>query len=279
MPGMRAGSMLSVAAGIAFLLSGAVAARAETVDVALVLAADVSRSIDTDEFHLQRQGYAAALTSPSVLQAIHAGAHGAIAVSFVEWSGADEQAVVVDWAVIRDAEGAAAFADKLRDAPRSFVGRTSISAGLDFAMGRLKASGVAADRKVIDVSGDGTNNAGRPVTEATACLATTLRSRNSVRRLVYRSPAKAATSPGASQCCPAGSASSPSASQSRPPGSAESCGVSTSGRMVPPPNLLRPDKLGYDVGDRIAGAHPCSGQCLGDSPRPNSSRVPRRGCV
>lgn len=166
MPGMRAGSMLSIAAGIAFLLSGAVAARAETVDVALVLAADVSRSIDADEFHLQRQGYAVALASPSVLQAIHAGAHGAIAVSFVEWSGADEQAVVVDWAVIRDAEGAAAFAEKLKDAPRSFVGRTSISAGLDFAMGRLKASGVAADRKVIDVSGDGTNNAGRPVTEA-----------------------------------------------------------------------------------------------------------------
>ncbi len=128
-------------------------------------------------------------------------------------------------------------------------------------------------------AGSAAGSVGRPVTETTACLATTLRSRNSVRRLVYRSPAKAATSPGASQCCPAGSASSPSASQSRPPGSAESCGVSTSGRMVPPPNLLRPDKLGYDVGDRIAGAHPCSGQCLGDSPRPNSSRVPRRGCV
>jgi hypothetical protein len=163
---MRARSLLSAAACAALLLWGAVAARAEAVDVALVLAADVSRSINPDEFHLQRQGYAAALTSPDVLRAIHAGVHGAIAVSFVEWAGEDEQAVVVDWTVIRDAEGAAGFAEQLRAAPRSFVGRTSISAGVDFGVARLKTSGVEADRRVIDVSGDGTNNAGRPIAQA-----------------------------------------------------------------------------------------------------------------
>jgi hypothetical protein len=139
---------------------------AEAVDVALVLAADVSRSIDNDEFRLQREGYAAAIASPQVLQAVRAGVHGAIAVTFVEWSGPDEQAVVVDWTVIRDDETAATFAATLIDAPRSFVGRTSISAAVDFSVLRLAASGVAAERRIIDVSGDGTNNAGRLVTAA-----------------------------------------------------------------------------------------------------------------
>lgn len=157
--------LMGVAAGVLLYAVG-MPARAEAVDVALVLAADVSRSIDADEFRLQRQGYAAAITNPRVQQAIHAGMRGAIALCFVEWSGPDEQAVVVDWMVIRDDETAAAFAASLLDAPRSFVGRTSISGGIDFAMVRLVASGTEAERRVIDVSGDGTNNAGRPVTEA-----------------------------------------------------------------------------------------------------------------
>jgi hypothetical protein len=138
----------------------------ETVDVALVLAADVSRSIDAGEFELQRQGYATGLTSPKVLTAIQAGNHQAIAVCFVEWSGPDEQMVVVEWTVIRDAESAGEFASMLLGAPRSFTGRTSISAGIDFAVKQLAESGIASDRRVIDVSGDGTNNAGRAVTDA-----------------------------------------------------------------------------------------------------------------
>jgi len=138
------------------------------VDIALVLAADVSRSITTDEFQLQRQGYAAAISSPDVVKAIRAGTHGAIAVTFVEWSGATEQQIVVDWQIVRDQASAKSFADTLLAAPRNFYGRTSISAALDFAMSRLKEAGVKAERQVIDVSGDGTNNAGRPLEDARA---------------------------------------------------------------------------------------------------------------
>jgi hypothetical protein len=141
-------------------------ARAESVDVALVLAADVSRSVDDDEFKLQRQGYAAAVTNPRVLQSIAAGQHGAVAICFIEWSGPEEQQVVAEWTVVRDGETAAGFAATLLNAPRSFVGRTSISAALDFSRAYLGKTLVAADRRVIDVSGDGTNNSGRPVLEA-----------------------------------------------------------------------------------------------------------------
>jgi hypothetical protein len=143
-------------------------ARAETVDVALVFAADVSRSVDDDEFKLQRQGYAAAITNPRVLQAIAAGQHGAVAICFVEFSGPDEQQVVAKWTVVRDGETAASFAATLLNAPRSFVGRTSISAALDFARAYFAKSDVKGERRVIDVSGDGNNNSGRPVLDARA---------------------------------------------------------------------------------------------------------------
>lgn len=161
-------SILAAAACAAMLCLAAPAARAESVDVALVLAADVSRSVDDDEFKLQRQGYAAAVTNARVLQAIAAGPHGAVALCFVEWSGPEEQQVVADWTVIRDGESAASFAAILLDAPRSFVGRTSISAALDFARAYFAKSGVAADRRIVDVSGDGTNNSGRSVLDARA---------------------------------------------------------------------------------------------------------------
>ena len=138
----------------------------ESVDVALILAADVSRSIDAGEFRLQREGYSAAITSPRVLTAVQAGTHRAIAVCFVEWAGPDEQLVVVNWTVIRDGKSASEFATALTEAPRSFTGRTSISAAIDFAMSQFARSGVDTDRRIIDVSGDGTNNAGRPVTDA-----------------------------------------------------------------------------------------------------------------
>lgn len=162
---MRA--VLAKAALAALLCFGAVRpALAESVDLALVLAADVSRSIDDDEFKLQRQGYAAAITDPRVLRAIAAGPSGAIAVSFVEWSGPEEQQVIAAWTVIRDGETAASFAQTLLETPRSFVGRTSISAALDFSRAYLAKSGAAPTRLVVDVSGDGTNNSGRPVPDA-----------------------------------------------------------------------------------------------------------------
>jgi len=95
--------------------------------------------------------------------AIRGGATGTIAICFVEWSGAGEQNVVADWTVIRDAASAKAFSEKLAAAPRSFWGRTAISAGIDHAVGMLAESGYNASRRTIDVCGDGTNNAGREV--------------------------------------------------------------------------------------------------------------------
>jgi hypothetical protein len=145
---------------------GAAPARAETVDLLLVLAADVSRSIDEGEFNLQRKGYAAAMTDPRVLRAIVGGRSHAIAVTFVEWSGATDQNVVIDWTVLRDEEAAGGIAASILAAPRSFLGRTSISAAIDFSMERLAAAKVQADKRIIDISGDGTNNSGRAVTEA-----------------------------------------------------------------------------------------------------------------
>jgi hypothetical protein len=141
-------------------------ARADAVDLLLVLAADVSRSIDDGEFNLQRKGYAAALADPRVLRAITGGPNKSIALTFVEWSGADEQKTVVDWSVIRDGEDAAVIAGQIVAAPRSFLARTSISAAIDFSLERFKAASATADRRVIDISGDGTSNAGRAVTDA-----------------------------------------------------------------------------------------------------------------
>jgi Protein of unknown function (DUF1194) len=164
--------LVLIAAAAAFvavtMVPLAVPAQTQTqaVDAAIVLAADVSRSIDDDEFALQRHGYATALTSPQFVQAIQSGGHGAVALCFVEWAGPGEQAVVAKWMVIRDGEGAAEFAKTLLDAPRSFAGRTAIGDGIDFAVAQLAADGVTATRRVIDVSGDGNSNSGRPVTDA-----------------------------------------------------------------------------------------------------------------
>ena len=140
--------------------------RAQNTDLLLVLAADVSRSIDEGEFELQRKGYATALSDPRVLAAIRSGSNGTIAICFVEWSGAGEQTVVVDWTVIRDDEDAGGLSASILAAPRSFMGRTSISGAIDFAMERFAAAKPRSNRRIIDISGDGTNNSGRPVTEA-----------------------------------------------------------------------------------------------------------------
>jgi Protein of unknown function (DUF1194) len=154
-----------IAALFAVFLAAA-PARAEGVDLLLVLAADVSRSIDDGEFALQRKGYAAALTDPRVIKAITGGPHHAIALTFMEWSGATDQKTVVDWTVIQDGEGAAVAAATILSAPRSFLSRTSISAAIDFSLERLNAAPMKAERRVIDISGDGTSNSGRAVTEA-----------------------------------------------------------------------------------------------------------------
>jgi len=152
----------------AFLVLVALAspARADKVDLLLVLAADVSRSVDDVEFDLQRKGYAAALSDPRVLKAIAGGPNQAIAVTYVEWSDTLDQQVVVDWTTIRDGEDAAAVAATLLKAPRSFASRTSISGAIYFAMQRMAAAPGSGDKRIIDISGDGTSNSGPPVTEA-----------------------------------------------------------------------------------------------------------------
>ncbi len=163
---MRCRGIAAALVCMAALAGAGGGARAETVDLLLVLAADVSRSIDDDEFNLQRKGYANAITDPEVLSAIIGGKHHAIAVTFVEWSGADEQKIVVDWTVVRDGEAAAG--DRLDD----HVGAALICRPHRDRRGdRLRGSATAgapgrAERRVIDVSGDGTSNSGRPVTEA-----------------------------------------------------------------------------------------------------------------
>jgi hypothetical protein len=139
---------------------------AEPVDLLLVFAADVSRSIDQPKFQLQREGYAAALADKRVLEAVTAGRHKRIAVAFVEWSGATSQKLLIDWTVVDGAEPARKIGDQLVELPRSFAERTSISAGIDFAMDVLSRAPYQAARRTIDVSGDGTNNSGRDVTLA-----------------------------------------------------------------------------------------------------------------
>jgi Protein of unknown function (DUF1194) len=140
----------------------------EPVDLLLVLAADVSRSVDADKFKLQREGYAAAFSDDRVISAITSGLHGRIAVCFVEWSGAGSQRLVIDWALIKDSDGAKQFGDQLLEIPRSFADSTSISGGIDFALTQFGRAPFDAERRTIDVSGDGNNNNGRDVRLARA---------------------------------------------------------------------------------------------------------------
>jgi hypothetical protein len=155
-----------VAAVMSLSLSSHVA-RAETeVDVALVLAVDVSRSMDPDEQELQRQGFMEAFRSPQVHEAIRDGMVGRIAVTYVEWSGSDYQAVIVPWSIVDSPESAMRFADGLSNSRIGRMQRTSISGAIDFGAKLLEQTGVDPIRKVIDISGDGPNSSGRGVIEA-----------------------------------------------------------------------------------------------------------------
>jgi hypothetical protein len=160
---------MSVLAAVLLLAAMAQAHRVqaeEAVDLLLVLAADISRSVDEPKFRLQRQGYAAALRDPRVLKAINSGPQGRVAICFVEWSGSTAQTVVVDWASIGTATEADVFAGKVLEAPRAFMERTSISGAIDFSLAQLGRSPFTSERRTIDVSGDGTNNSGRDVVTA-----------------------------------------------------------------------------------------------------------------
>lgn len=149
---------------VSLLVLAAAPARAEEqVDLLLVLASDVSRSVDTRKFQLQREGYAAALSNPRVVEAIRSGPHGRIAICFVEWAGATSQKLVIDWTIVSDAASARRIADQMIELPRSFADRTSISAGIEFSVSQLERAPFQSPRRTIDVSGDGTNNSGRDV--------------------------------------------------------------------------------------------------------------------
>ncbi|MEM8812229.1 MAG: DUF1194 domain-containing protein [Pseudomonadota bacterium] len=143
---------------------------AAEVDLELVLAVDVSYSMDVDEQRDQRIGYAQAITSPEVLSAIRSGMIGKIAVSYMEWAGAYSQRTIVDWQVIDGEASAKAFADRLLSAGLVRIFRTSISEGLMEAGRMIEDNGYEGLRRVIDVSGDGPNNQGRLVVRARDAL-------------------------------------------------------------------------------------------------------------
>lgn len=161
-----AGAVFSLLLSL-FIAASPNPARAEDdVDLLLVLAADISRSLDERKFMLQRQGYAAALTSPRVLRAIESGPNGKIAICFVEWSGPAAQAVLVDWTVVATRTDAEQLAARILKAPRLFMDRTAIGHAIDFSVQQLEKAPLRGTRRVIDVSGDGTSNAGRSVVQA-----------------------------------------------------------------------------------------------------------------
>lgn len=149
----------------AIALTFAAPATAQTpevpVDLELVLASDVSASIDAEEATLQRAGYLAALTSPEVVDTIARGVLGRIAIAYVEWAGS--QRTIVGWTVIEDLVSARAFAIALQSAPLSSGATTSISGALDYSASLFDANGFEGTRRVIDISGDGRNYAGRPL--------------------------------------------------------------------------------------------------------------------
>ncbi|WP_231710324.1 DUF1194 domain-containing protein [Roseibium limicola] len=136
------------------------------VDVALVLAVDVSRSMSPEELLIQRRGYAAAIADPAVIKAIQFGAHGRIALTFFEWAGSGHAREIIGWSLIETAGDAQAFADRLGSGRSVAASRTSISGAIRHGSGLLDALPFQADRRVIDISGDGPNNEGVPVTLA-----------------------------------------------------------------------------------------------------------------
>jgi hypothetical protein len=144
-----------------FVLSfGTASAAARAVDLALVLAVDVSRSVDDEEYRTQKEGYVDAFRARAVIEAIESGAIGAIAVTYVEWSGDGRQRQLVPWTLLDDAATAIAFAEAIRTTPRAFADFTAVGGAIDFAAGLFANDGFEAARQVIDISGDGMSNAG-----------------------------------------------------------------------------------------------------------------------
>lgn len=160
----RRGWMLAVVLAGSF--GAAEPALARSVDLALILAVDVSGSVNTERFELQRRGYAEAFASREVMEAIAAGENHAIVVTLVEWSGAGHQRQMIGWTLVEDAASAESFGSAVAEASRAFSDWTSISGAIDYSMALFAEAPVDSTRRVIDISGDGINNNGRSVTEA-----------------------------------------------------------------------------------------------------------------
>lgn len=155
--------ILLAAWAAASLLASApgVLAQSRPVDVALVLAVDVSGSVNEQRFNLQRDGYAAAFSSPEIIQAIAAGPKRAIAVTMIEWSGTGQQRQVIGWTVLDGKDAAATFGSALAEVPRVFAEMTAVGEAIDYAARLLREGGFGDARMLIDISGDGSTNAGR----------------------------------------------------------------------------------------------------------------------
>jgi hypothetical protein len=139
---------------------------ATSVDVELVLAVDVSYSMDMDELAIQREGYAQAIVSKEFLQALKAGPNGKIAVTYFEWAASTDQKIIIPWRLIDGPETADAVAAEIMKTPIRRASRTSISGAINFAMPLFEENPYRGIRRVIDISGDGPNNNGMPVTAA-----------------------------------------------------------------------------------------------------------------
>ena len=142
-------------------------ARAAPVDVELVLAVDASGSVDEEEYILQRAGYAKAFSHPRVIAAIRSGVHRAIAVTYVEWTGPGLYEVIAGWTLIDDAKSAKGFAERLFTSPRElFSGGTAVGDAIIYSATLFDDNGFEGARRVIDISGDGPTNKGRPASSA-----------------------------------------------------------------------------------------------------------------
>jgi hypothetical protein len=160
--------MQRVVLALALMIMAAPAQAGEAVDLALVIATDTSRSIDEQEARLQREGVAAALRHPDIIAAIQSGYHRKIGVAYIDWSSGPFNTVVVNWRTIGDQASGEAYARLLTEAPITLGQRTSISDGLELATKLLGDGSMEAQRRVIDISGDGPNNHGRGVEEVRA---------------------------------------------------------------------------------------------------------------
>lgn len=148
---------------LASLLTTVPPVAAEGVDAELVLAVDVSRSMDPEEFEVQRAGYVAAIRHPDFVRAVEQGMHGRIAITYFEWASAPRPESQVAWAIIDGPASAESFAAALAARPFSAFRGTSISGAIGFATGLFDQNNVDGYRRVIDISGDGPNNIGLPV--------------------------------------------------------------------------------------------------------------------